>query len=215
MIIDKNKLKAGDVLLAFSKVANDIYLDKYNITLCYSHAAICTKNNMIIDSLKSGVRETTVDNLLKKYEYISVLRNPYWDNNLLNKLHGFLENCIKEKSKFNHKGASASTLENRKKEHEETINEQLTDFFDGKIENKFSYKESYFCSELIVSAFRKINIIDEATSILYRPEVMCPDSLAEEPIFGHFYGYLVCDDDYQIPETDRFYNEFRFNRQVT
>jgi hypothetical protein len=110
MVIDKNKLKAGDVLLAFSKMTNDFYLDKYNITICYSHAAICTKNNMIIDSLKSGVRETTVDNLLKEYEHISVLRNPYWDDDLLNKLHEFLENCIKEKSRFNHhKGASAST----------------------------------------------------------------------------------------------------------
>ena len=197
-ILNKEQLKAGDVLLCYSSTFEG-KVDE--ISQGYSHAAIYTKNNGIVESSSSGVKTTTVSSLLDEYEHVAVLRNKeLWSENRLQKLDEYTKSQIGKK--FNSIGMYKVPKRKVKQNIEAT--QRIEGYFEGNYKPPAYERNAYFCSELVTSAFIHVGIIDESASILLSPDTFSPEDIGQDKAFGFFVGYVISDDEYTIPENDLF-----------
>lgn len=95
--------------------------------------------------------------------------------------------------------------------HEQTLYDQLKAFFDGTLNPPKTEKGRFFCSELVVDCFVATGFIHPSAAVVYKSSVTSPGALGRDPTFGTFYGYLSYIENYQIPETDEFFNETTFS----
>ena len=198
VIIEEKQLESGDILLCYSSMAEGKAEELKN---GYSHAAINTRNNGIIESSSSGVKAIDIPTLLEEYEHIAVLRNnELWSAERLSKLDDFTKNQIGKT--FNSIGMYK--VPSRKEKQESEIMQNIEGYFDVNYKPPSHEKNTYFCSELITSAFIHVGIIDKPASILLSPEVFSPEDIGRDKAFGFFVGYIVPRDDYNVPENDTF-----------
>ena len=201
-MLDKNSVQAGDVLLCFSSAMQGKGI--VGIEYGYEHAALGLENSKVLEASAQGVAFTCIDKLLVVYEHIAILRaHGQWGAQRLNALREFaLENVGK---KFNRSGMAKYA--DRKKKYEDTAMERVHQYFEGTEPPVSAHKELYFCSELVLSAFISVGIIDEsAAATLFTPETFSPEDIGKDKWFGFFIGYIVSHDQYQIPDNDMFRN---------
>ena len=197
-ILNEEQLEAGDVLLCYSSMLEG---KGDEIRHGYSHAAIYTKNNCIVESSSSGVKTTTVSSLLDEYGHVAVLRNKeLWSENRLQKLDEYTKSQIGKK--FNSIGMHKVPKRKEKQNIEAT--QRIEGYFEGNFKPPAYERNAYFCSELVTSAFIHVGIIDESASILLSPDTFSPEDIGQDKAFGFFVGYVIPDDKYTIPENDLF-----------
>ena len=92
----------------------------------------------------------------------------------------------------------------KKQQHTDQVMERVTGFFDGTQLPESADRESYFCSELIVSAFIDVGIIDDSASIVLSPDILSPSDIGTDKAFGLFRGYVIRSAEYKVPEMDHF-----------
>lgn len=201
-ILQENDLKAGDILLCYTSQING---KTEEIKYGYSHVAICTLEKKIIEASNSGVKEININDLLMDdgYEHIAVLRNDeLWNEIRLQKLNDFLINKIG--SSFNNTGMYK--LSERKSKYEINSMELTKKYFEDTYVPPNYDKDVYFCSQLIISCFRHVNIIDESASLVINLDTYSPEDIAKDKAFGFFVGYIISYEDYIIPIDDMFHN---------
>jgi uncharacterized protein YycO len=190
--------KAGDILLCFAPEA--VGKDE-GLASGYSHAAICYAPNKVIESSGAGVKETNIENLLREYSHIAVLRNDeLWSESRINALCEFLSKKIGKP--FNNLGLGK--YQKRKKENQDNAMEQVIGFFEGKISPSSPDRDVYFCSELVTSAFIHVGIIEDSAAVLFRPETFSPEDIGSDKAFGFFVGYIFPCERYELPKNDMF-----------
>lgn len=198
MILREEQLEPGDVLLCYSS-ALEGKADEFSQG--YSHAAINTKSNGIVESSSSGVRTTNISSLFNEYEHVAVLRNKeLWSERRLQKLDEFTESQIGKK--FNYVGMYK--VPKRKEKQQDESMQRVKGYFEDSYKPPAYERNTYFCSELVTSAFIHVGIIDESASILLSPDTFSPEDIGRDKAFGFFVGYIVPNRDYKIPEYDNF-----------
>lgn len=197
-ILNEEQLESGDVLLCYSSMFEG-KVDEINQG--YSHAAIYTKNNGIVESSSSGVKTTTVSLLLDEYEHIAILRNKeLWSEKRLQKLDEYIKRQIGKK--FNSIGMQK--VPKRKEKQNIEARQRIKGYFEGNYKPPAYERNAYFCSELVTSAFIHVEIIDESASILLSPDTFSPEDIGRDKAFGFFVGYIIPNDEHTIPENDLF-----------
>lgn len=206
-------LKAFDILLCYGKDSKKDFIGKKikKITNSdYVHAAIFIGNGYIAESLvKKGVSKNKIQVLLSRYDYIAVLRHPdIWSEDKEITLNNFI-------SKLNNSEYSISKVlkfEKNKMEHKVSINSKLKAYFDNKYTPQEIEKEKYFCSELVVDCFIKVNFISESAAVLYQSDTYSPGDLSKDGTFGFFYGYLLTKQDKKnLLLEDKFFYDSTFD----
>lgn len=196
--LKEEQLEPGDVLLCYSS-ALEGKADEINQG--YSHAAIYTKTNGIIESSSSGVKTTNVSSLFNEYEHVAVLRNKeLWSDSRLQKLDEFTKDQIGK----NFNSVGMYKVPKRKEKQDEEVMQRVEGYFEGSYNPPAYERNTYFCSELVTSAFIHVGIIDESASILLSPDTFSPEDIGRDKAFGFFVGYIVPNNQYQIPENDTF-----------
>ena len=191
-------VRAGDLLLCYEDI--DRSAEKTGES-GYIHVAIVLDSEKILEADMRGIRYTTTNELLKSFEYLAVLRQTeVWSSQKLNDLKEFAENCIGKK--FNLVGMKR--VSQRKEESSFNSLERIQNYFNGNGERVNPFREVYFCSELVVSAFIYLGIIDSAASVVSQPETLSPQDIGKDKTFGFFIGYLLKDNEYKVHESDYF-----------
>lgn len=199
-ILEENNLQIGDILLCYTSQADGKVEEIQN---GYAHVAICALEEKIIEASSLGVIKTNITNLLDEYDHIAVLRNnELWSVDRLQKLNDFLIKKIGVP--FNKQGMYK--VPKRKKEYQLENIQRIEQYFDGNCTPPIYDRNLYFCSELITSAFIHVGIIDESASILINPNTFSPEDIGKDKIFGFFIGYIVHNQEYDIPINDIFRN---------
>jgi len=195
--LKEEQLEFGDILLCYSSAIEGKAEELKN---GYSHAAINTQKG-IIESSSGGVKITNITSLLNEYEHVAVLRNKeLWSAERLSKLDKYSQKQLGKK--FNSVGMYK--LPKRKEKLEDEATHKVEGYFDGSYKPPAYEKNTYFCSELITSAFIHVGIIDESASILLSPDTFSPEDIGRDKAFGFFVGYIVPDEEYNIPNNDTY-----------
>ena len=206
-------LKAFDILLCYGKDSKKDIIGKKikKITNSdYVHAAIFIGNGYIAESLvKEGVTKNKIQVLLSRYDYIVVLRHPdIWSEDKEITLNNFI-------SKLNNSEYNISKVlkfEKNKMKHEVSTNSKLEAYFDNNYTPQEIEKEKYFCSELVVDCFIKVNFISESATVLYQSDIYSPGDLSKDGTFGLFYGYLLTNQDKKnLLLEDKFFYKSTFD----
>lgn len=198
MILKKEEICAGDVLLCFSKMMVDKGEEGGS---GYSHVAISLNDQDVLESNSAGVHVSSVSHLLDEYEHIAVLRNPaLWNRDRLDILGKFATENIEKK--FNRFGMQKYS--DRKIEYQEKAMERVQGYFEGTEPEVSTNRAVYFCSELVTAAFIRVGIIDQSAAVLFSPETFSPEDIGKDKAFGFFCGYVVSYPEYKIPDTDHF-----------
>ena len=204
-ILTCNELKAGDILLCFTKMLAGQFSQAK--TSGYVHAAICVSETEMAECMYGGVSKKAINNnsVIKNcdYEHVAVFRK-IWSPESLNKLNTFIDNRISSGVKFNHDGLN--NIDANISQHAESLHENIEKAFAGTFIPESPIKDSYFCSELIVAAHIEIGFIGEKAATIYNPKTFPPEKLGQELVFGALVGYLICEEGYEIPKTDIFIN---------
>lgn len=205
--ISENNLKIGDVLLGYTSSA--IGKGHEELNSGYVHASIYLGENEVAEATKRNVQITTFKKAVEDYDHIAVLRQPdAWNENNASRLKAFVQDLIINQVKFNNKGIKG--FKNNLKAQYISEQENLEKYFNGQYKPKSPFKEKYFCSELVVSAYIAVGFISESAAIIYNPEVISPSSLGNDSIFGTFLGYIKPYEQYIIPENDQFMHRIPF-----
>lgn len=207
-----DQIRAGDVLLCCraSKSAQETEIAEATKSE-YTHAAICIGRGKAAGAgLDKGIQIHQVRALTRWFDHIAVLRQPdAWSSERIEALTAFAGAADAAEAGYNYEGLN-NFLEIRST-HESTVQERLTEFFDGRHEPPMPTAVGrYTCSEFVVAAFIIIGFIDRSAAIVYSPNVFSPGDLGEDPTFGTFAGYLPLKEGYEIPTSDRFYDEPTF-----
>lgn len=167
----------------------------------YSHAAIHLGLGEILESDAAGVKIGSIDDILIVYDHIAILRAPHtWSQSRIDRLKQFgLQQVGK---KFNIR--ALPRIEYLKQHNIETAQQQIEDFFAGLSKPVETDRKSYFCSELVVSAFIDAGIINQSAAILFKPETLLPIDIAKDKAFGFFVGYVLKSQPYAIRDDDWF-----------
>lgn len=197
-ILKEEQLEPGDVLLCYSSALEG---KADELSQGYSHAAIYTKNNGIVESSSSGVKTTNTSALFNEYEHLAVLRNEkLWSEDRLQKLDEYTKSQIGKK--FNSVGMYK--VPKRKEKQKDEVMQRVEGYFEGNYKPPAHERSTYFYSELVTSAFIHVGIIDESASILLSPDTFSPEDIGRDKAFGYFVGYIVPNEGYVIPENDAF-----------
>jgi hypothetical protein len=81
---------------------------------------------------------------------------------------------------------------------------EIFDYFEGLSAPVETERNSYFCSELVASAFIDADIITKSAAILFKPEALLPIDISQDKVFGFFVGYIARDSAYSVPDDDWF-----------
>ena len=195
--LEKDQTQPGDVLLCFSSEM----AGEEEFLYGYSHAAICTVKSGVVESSNSGVSKTDISSLLEEYGHIAVLRNSeLWSTYRSTKLDEYAINQLGKK--FNKVGMYKVPL--RKEKQQGELKGKIEGYFNGTFVPPSHERNTYFCSELITSAFIHVGIIDKSASIILNPSIFSPEDIGYDKAFGFFSGYILPYEDYVIPESDIF-----------
>lgn len=164
----------------------------------YSHVAICLCNHKALEANHS-VETSTVDEVLKTFDHVAVLRDEQlWDASRLTLLEDFAR--AHAGKPFNFRGMKR--LPERKQAHKYRVMQEVEDYFAGK--TKPRYMDSFFCSQLIAEAFIHVGIIHDSAAVVLAPATTSPRTISEDRIYGRFIGYLASHAGYTVPSDDRF-----------
>lgn len=208
-LIEISEIIPGDVLLCFdSSTAEEIF----NVTGSrYSHAGICIAESIAAESCVNGVKKSEISKIVSEYECVAVFR-PHprcWTSGRLQILNKFIDQAIERKAKFNFQGFR--NFDDNAKDHEYSITEKLDKFFKGTLKPESPVKESYFCSELVISAFYIVGILSDGAAIFYDPKAQSPAKISKDPTFGLFLGHIRAYGDFSVPLNDEFLTVSRFH----
>lgn len=207
IFISENDLKIGDVLLGYTSSA--IGKGHEELNTGYVHASIYLGENEVAEATMPNVQITTFKKAIEDYDHIVVLRQPdAWNENNASRLKAFVQELIINQVKFNSKGIKG--FKDNLKAQYISEQENLEKYFNGQYQPKSPFKEKYFCSELVVSAYIAVGFISKSASIIYNSEVISPSSLGNDPTFGTFFGYIKPYEEYIIPENDQFMHRIPF-----
>jgi len=212
-LVSINKLRAGDILLCktdatFAPVGKAITRATKSE---YTHAAICVDPYTVAESvLYSGVRKTSVQELLKRYAHVAVFRQPdAWASvDRLQALNLFIDSVIASGAKYNLEGVA--TFKQRSEAHQLSLTAQLRVFFQGSSAPAPIVKGNYFCSELVADCYVATGFVQPSAAVVYRSDVTSPGALGRDATFGTFFGYASANEKYVVPATDEFFNVPRF-----
>lgn len=203
IIINKNRISPGDVLLCFSVDLAEQMKD--NTGGEYAHTAICLIDGIVADSAPGGVKKKTISELMDEYSYIAVIRNKYlWSEYKLNLLNLFVKYIIDNKAGFNSKGMAK--LRSKQACNDSQL-KKLEDFFANKLKPISPIQNSYFCSELVTAAFYASEFWGDDVAIIFNQRESTPHSISQEVTYGEFIGYLLPYEEYLIPESDIYFNK--------
>lgn len=119
---------------------------------------------------------------------MAVLRNKeLWSENRLQKLDAYTKDQIGKK--FNSVGMYK--VPKRKVKQDEEVMQRVDGYFEGSYKPPAYERNTYFCSELVTSAFIHVGIIDEPASILLRPDTFSPENIGRDKAFG-FLWVISC-----------------------
>ncbi len=199
-IRESDEILRGDVLLCYSNCEYEEAIEKTNSAYC--HAALVLEEDLIAEAYIGGIRKVSLNELLAEYEYVTILRRPdIWSPKRINALEDFVERAIQLKAKFNLRGMkkfkSCRTFSETR--------EKLESYFSGEYNPSSPEKSAYFCSEFVVAAFIYVGIIEEAASIVIEPSSTSPGDIGRNALFGHYWGYILSSEEFEIPEQDDFY----------
>ena len=207
-LIDASYVRPGDVLICF----DDSNLEKaLRLTGSkYFHAAICISPSKIAESCASGVNIRRLDELIQMNDYVAVFRAHLgcWTSQRVAKLNTFIRNAIARDAGFNLDGMYG-LMENELK-HTCTTNQRLNQHFNGALQPEPTQRGDYFCSELVVTAFHDVGILDDSAAVFYNPKAQSPAKLAKDPTFGLLVGYIRYDNNVMVPEDDEFLHLTRY-----
>lgn len=213
-MIDIDELSAGDVLLCYkdNKLSPAGRSISYVTKSSYTHAAICLDQSTAAEStVKGGVAKIVIKDLISRYDHVAVFRQPdaWRPSERVVAMNQFVETVIGAGAKYNLSGVVK--FKNRAEVHQLTLTQQLEAFFNGTYEPAPLESGKYFCSELVANCFVVTGFIAPSAAIVFNSETTSPGDLARDSVFGTFYGYLSSDPDYQVPDTDEFFNGATFN----
>lgn len=192
------EIKAGDILLCYSDYMEDAEGES---TCGYSHVAICLSDRDVCESDASGVKITSAAALVDTYKHLAVLRGEaLWTSERLKRLRGFCERKVG--CRFNPTGMYKVVKRKEIQKNEEM--DRIKDFFDETYAPTDHDKGSYFCSELVTSAFIDVGIIGKSASIVISSETFSPEDIGKEKVFGFFVGYIKPYGGYEVPDDDPF-----------
>jgi uncharacterized protein YycO len=198
--IDSSSLEAGDVLICYSR----LMIGELGCETGYCHAAICIGPEKILESDAEGVKISTIDDLLIAYDHLSVFRaSGLWSASRIQRLNAYGEQQIGKK--FNIR--ALPRIEYLRELNIETSQQQIEDHFAGLSSSVETERKSYFCSELVATAFIHVGIIDQSAAIILKPETLLPIDIARDKVFGFFSGYITKSNNYVVPEDDIFQTE--------
>ncbi|WP_305829405.1 YiiX/YebB-like N1pC/P60 family cysteine hydrolase [Photobacterium leiognathi] len=204
----KNKdLQSGDVVLCYKNGKFDALgkAIKKVTKSDYVHAGIFIGDNIVAESMTSGLTTETLDNVLKRYDHVAIFRrHDAWDDSRVRLLKYFVEKMLESKCKYNFSGVF--NFKSAKEEHQMTLTEQLENYFDGSCVQASPIKDKYFCSEFVADCFIVTGFIDPSAAVLYSSSVIAPGDIGRDATFGYFLGYLSSDSQYGVPKEDEFYN---------
>ncbi|HLP62639.1 MAG TPA: hypothetical protein VK186_27615 [Candidatus Deferrimicrobium sp.] len=210
-LVSAEQLRAGDVILCYKGKKIDVIGRRIQKVTgsSYTHAAIYLSSGKAAESKICGVKTTDIYQLVNRYMHVAIFRQPLWNSNRVKRLELFVEELLSKGAKYNSYGVLK--FGHQRNIFEQTIFNDLNAFFEGKLIPPSPKKKHYFCSELVVDCFIYTGIIQPSAAVVYRSNVTSPGALGKDPTFGYFYGYLSCIENYQIPETDEFFDETTFN----
>lgn len=212
-IISSEILRAGDVLLCYEarKIDPTGKIISHVTESRYTHAAICYDTLQAAESvLFKGVAKVATNELISRYDHVAVFRQPdAWPRERAEDLREFIDAIAGSGAKYNFEGIVKFIK--RKNLHDITLKQQLHSYFSGDPCPTPSFKERYFCSELVVDCFVATGFIQPSAAVVYQSVVTSPGALGRDPTFGTFCGYATCKPDYEVPPTDEFFNETIFD----
>ena len=196
--LSASNIYPGDILLGYSEnTAEEITAQP----LGYSHAAIALSNQQVFEASNTGVRICALHELLDDYDHLAVLTsNHVWEPSKLDRLENFAR--LQSNKSFNMVGMQR--VPERRQNHSNEVMERVRNYFDGKYQPQLAERRSYFCSQLIVSAFIDAGIITASGSIVDSPDIQSPSDLAINKLYGFFRCYIHRSEKYKVPETDHF-----------
>lgn len=196
-VLDNSSLQPGDVLLSYGTQM----MDHPGCETGYCHAAIYLGSGEILESDSGGVKKSSVEDVLLAYDHIAVMRaNDTWSSPRVDALNDFASRQIGKN--FNIHGLPR--IELLRHASIEAAHQQILDHFAGRGTPVATNRATYFCSELVVSAFIDVGIITQSAAILFKPETLLPIDIAQDKAFGFFVGYIPKNSRYVIPNNDWF-----------
>ncbi|THD07122.1 hypothetical protein B1806_15340 [Metallibacterium scheffleri] len=197
IVIDKFSLQPGDVLLSYAAQM----MDEPGCETGYCHAAIYLGSGEILESDAQGVKKSSVEDILLAYDHIAVMRSEdIWSSARIEALRDFASRHIGKK--FNIR--ALPRIELLRQLSVENPHQEIIDYFAGRATPVEADRETYFCSELVTSAFIDAGIISESAALLFKPETLMPIDIAQDKVFGFFFGYIPKRSNYVIPSDDWF-----------
>ena len=210
--ISAEQLCADDVILCYKDKKIDVIGSRIQKVTdsAYTHAAICIGSGQAAESKIWGVKISDIRDLASRYDHVAIFRQPHaWSVDRIKTLRLFVKSFVSKGVKYNFSGVLK--FRQQRNEHEQTLPEQLNAFFEGTLDPPQTEKRRCFCSELVVDCFVKTGFIKPSAAVVYKSNVTSPGALGRDPTSGTFYGYLSYVENYQIPETDEFFNATTFN----
>lgn len=190
-LLTREELLAGDVLFCGQAKQNKrTELIQKTTDGVYVHCGIYVGDGRVVDSLGSGMRETSLEQFVADYTYITVTRSPGANKERSEKIVQFARRCVESRLRYNLLGAVLVPLLeylNIRKHH-------LLFWKAGKRRNKKptwdkTTRRGFFCSEFVVQCYVECGYIDDDQSY-YRMENWSPTGLAEEHVF-EFRGFMA------------------------
>ncbi|MBU5387313.1 hypothetical protein [Citrobacter cronae] len=152
----------------------------------YVHVAIYVGDGKIVEAIKPGVIEDTLDNVISRYPYVAVCRCPGTEPTglpgLSDKVVAFCKKHVALQTPYNLLGAIISPILELKELKKQS---KWPRRFTGK-QKKRKPRNSFFCSEFVIQAFTYGGYISEE---IMDSAMYSPTALAEESDFW-LIGYL-------------------------
>lgn len=216
-----SKLQAGDVLLCRGNTTGVSLsaLIRSEISAAtsspYTHAAIYLGNNEVADArVLQGICVRQLTELLTESVYIAVLRQPdVWSPDRISKLKSFICRLVEMGAKYNRAPFNGYILEpalnrkllweGRQLDYYKTVVDQIEALFSGNTPpSPDDPYRRYFCSELVVAAFKVCGYMGEGVDIIYNPAYLAPGDLVKDHTFGFLVGYMAKGSTFDVADDD-------------
>lgn len=208
-----NELLPGDVILCYCDPSKDLIAKAiHSVTASdYSHAAIYYGGGFAAESRakngskKGGIEKVKIDELVGRYSYVAVLRQPdaWATEDRVLALQEFIDRVIASGSKYNFSGVFK--FKHRREFHQSNSLEKLKQYFDGKLTPLPAEKSTYFCSEFVCDCFIAVGFISQSAAVVFQSDTYSPGDLCTESAFGFFWGYASTKEAAQQNKQDYFY----------
>jgi hypothetical protein len=188
-VLKTDDVCAGDVLLCVLADQDPVTLKLRAKIGPYTHAAIALGDGRVADANVKGVTESSLADLSDDCARIAVFRSDLWDADRLEKLDSFIGELERRGTRFNKRGMMG-VLRARAK-HVESAMEGLLAYIEAGSLAIDHFKNAFFCSELVVTAFAQVGIIGPKAEQILKPKVYTPPALGQDKVFGLRIGYIL------------------------